>query len=140
MSDRFFIDTNIFVYSFDFSDNEKRERARAIISNSLKESTGVISNQVVQEFINVATRKFETPLTTEDCRTYVEKIMVPLWEVSASPALIIEALEIKERWKYSFYDSMIISAAIMANCSILYSEDLHSSQQIQSLEIVNPFE
>ena len=139
MSARFFIDTNIFVYSFDDSNEEKREIASRLIERALTENSGVISNQVVQEFINVATKKFRIPLTPEDCRIYVEKIMTPLWEISTSPALITEALEIKQRWNYGFYDALILAAALLTKCSILYSEDLQAGQRIQGLEIVNPF-
>jgi len=140
MKDKYFLDTNIFVYSFDSSDKIKSVRAKSLIADLLKNDSGIISNQVVQEFINVATKKFKMPMTVEDCKLYVEKIMLPMWEISANPTLILEALEIKQRWKYSFYDSLIIAAAIMTNCSILYSEDLQAGQRIDGVEILNPFE
>ena len=59
MSDRFFIDTNIFVYTFDHVNNNKKAIARSLIQNALSSGEGVISYQVIQEFLNVATRKFK---------------------------------------------------------------------------------
>ena len=139
MSDRFFIDTNIFVYSFDKSDTKKQETAKGIISHALDTFSGCISYQVIQEFLNVATQKFKIPLTRNDCHKYLEDILAPLCEIFSSINLYKDALEIKEGWQYSFYDSVIIGATLYADCKILYSEDLQHQQTINSLTIVNPF-
>jgi len=140
MSDKsFFIDTNIFVYSFDGRNQGKSEIAKALIGDALSSGKGRISYQVIQEFLNVSTRKFETPLTATDAQIYLKAVLEPLCEVYASIGLFHQALEVASRWRYSFYDSLIISAAISANCDILYSEDLQHSQSIGNLKIVNPF-
>ncbi len=139
MKDKYFLDTNIFVYSFDSNENTKSSIARELIQNALKEQTGCISSQVIQEFLNVVTKKFEPPLATEDCIKYMNTVLSPLCEIYASIELYRKTIETSERWKYSFYDSMIITAAIQTNCSFLYSEDMQHDQKIQSLTIVNPF-
>ena len=139
MKDKYFLDTNVFVYSFDSSENIKSSIARDLIQNALKEQLGCISSQVIQEFLNVSTKKFDPPLTIEDSRKYLNTVLAPLCEIYASVDLYRKTIETFERWRYSFYDSMIITAAIQANCSILYSEDMQHNQNIQSLTIVNPF-
>lgn len=139
MNDKFFIDTNVFIYSFDKSNLNKQRRAKEIISNALYQYNGCISYQVIQEFINVATQKFDIPLTKQDCQRYISTVLEPLCEIFSSIDLINDALEIKEGWLYSFYDSLIISAALKANCRILYSEDLHHEHRIKELVIRNPF-
>lgn len=139
MSARVFLDTNIFVYSFDLRDLRKRDLALDLIHKTSDASTARISYQVVQEFVNVATKKFSNPLKSSDARMYVESIMSPMWHVNSSLGLAIKALGIQERWSYSFYDSMIIASAIEAGCSILYSEDLQHGQTIEGLRIINPF-
>ena len=139
MNDKYFIDTNIFVYAFDQNEPIKREKANNIIKRALVENKGCISYQVVQEFINVSTRKFVAPLTIPDCQKYLDKILSPLCTIFTSIDLYHRALDITERWKLSFYDSLIIAAAIQAECSILYSADLQHNQKIQSLSIINPF-
>lgn len=136
--ERFFIDTNVFVYTFD-ADVKKRETARALVDRALQDGNGCISYQVVQEFLNVATRKFAIPLATADAQQFLAAVLDPLCEVYASAELYRQGLEISERWKYSFYDSMIIAAARAAGCDVLYSEDLQHGQVIGTLKIVNPF-
>lgn len=140
MSGNYFLDTNIFVYSFDTSDPSKQQKATALVRQALQDGNGVISSQVVQEFINVATRKFSVPLTPGDCGKYFETVLASLCRVYANNDLYILALEVMERWGYAFYDSLVIAAAIQADCGILYSEDLHDGHNILGLTIVNPFQ
>ena len=139
MKGKFFLDTNIIVYTFDPSQPQKQKIARDLMKIALDKSTGSISYQVIQEFLNVATQKFESPLTLLDSQIFLSTVLEPLCEVYASIDLFQRALEISEQWRYSFYDSLIIAAALQNNCSILYSEDLKTGRIIQDLEIINPF-
>ena len=139
MKDRFFLDTNIIVYTFDPSQPQKQKIARDLMKVALDKGAGSISYQVIQEFLNVATCKFERPLSYQDSQIFLSTVLEPICEVYASIDLFHRALELSEQWKYSFYDSLIIAAALQLNCSILYSEDLKTGQKIQDLEIVNPF-
>ena len=136
---RYFLDTNIIVYSFDAQNPDKQQRARQLIHDALTQNCGCISYQVVQEFCNVATRKFATPMSEQDCREYLAQVLMPLCEVYPGSEFYRQALVIQERWKYSFYDSLIINAANLAGCQILYSEDLQHGQQILGTSIQNPF-
>ena len=139
MSDKYFIDTNIVVYSFDPNDQRKQNIARELIQNALQDQTGCISTQVIQEFLNVSTRKFKPPLSHLDSLRYLNAVLAPLCEVFTSLDLLRRTIEVSERWQYSLYDSMIITAALQANCAVLYTEDLQHGQQIESLTVVNPF-
>jgi predicted nucleic acid-binding protein len=139
MNDRAFIDTNIFVYSFDNRFAEKQQTAKNIIHHGLKNHNCFISFQVIQEFLNVASTKFEKPLKAEDCRLFLNSVLTPLWRVYPSTELYTSALDISGRFQYSFYDSLIIAAAIEISADILYSEDFQHGQQIDGLRIVNPF-
>jgi predicted nucleic acid-binding protein len=139
MSAKFFLDTNVMVYSFDSSQPEKKERALELIGDALQNGSGVISTQVIQEFLNVATRKFAIPLKAEDCKGYLKTVLSPLCEVFPDQALYEASLEVQQETGYSFYDALIIASAVRGGCEILYSEDLQANQQIGSLSIVNPF-
>ena len=139
MRDKFFIDTNIFVYSFDKNDQTKQQKANDLIKTALQMHNGIISSQVVQEFINVSTRKFSTPISIQDSEKYLTKVLSPLCQVFTSIDLYFKALDVMDRWQFSFYDSLIVSAALQAECNILYSEDLQHNQKIQNLTIINPF-
>jgi predicted nucleic acid-binding protein len=139
MSAKFFLDTNILVYTFDEENPEKRERARALVAEALAESRGAISYQVIQEFLNAALRKFSKPLTAGDAERYLTVVLEPLCAVFAGVELYHQAIDISERWKYSFYDSLVIASALQAGCTVLYSEDLQHGQKIGDLRILNPF-
>ncbi len=139
MSDKFFLDTNILVYSFDTGKPSKQKTAKQLIKAALDQGTGCTSYQVIQEFLNVATRKFESPLSIADCQRYLSAVLEPLCEVFTSIGLYHQALELRERWQYSFYDSLILAAALQAHCKILYTEDLQQGQKIDKLIIRNPF-
>ncbi len=139
MPAEFFLDTNIFVYTFDRREPDKRARALGLVERALATGDGVVSSQVVQEFLNVALRKFERPLSDEQALRYLRDVMDPLCSVFPSISLYETALSLYRRWRFSFYDSLIVAAALEARCEVLYSEDLQDGQEIESLTVVNPF-
>ena len=139
MKDNYFLDTNILAYTFDASHPEKQTIAQDLVRDALKNQTSCISYQVIQEFLNIATRKFATPLSTADCQTYLSNVLEPLCEVFSSIAVFRRALEISSRWKFTFYDSLIVAAALSVDSRFLYTEDLEHNQKIENMTIVNPF-
>jgi predicted nucleic acid-binding protein len=139
MSDRFFLDTNIFVYSFDQSAPAKASRAAQLIREALTTQKGVVSYQVVQEFFNVALKRFSKPMPTADAGQYLIAVFRPLLAVHSSQALYAEALFLHAQSGLSWYDSLIVSAAIQARCEILFSEDLQHGQRFGPLQVRNPF-
>ena len=135
-----FIDSNVFVYLFDETDDRKRGMAERIVEAGLQANSASISYQVVQETLNVITGpKLATPMSVEDAGSFMEEVLAPLWRVSPSPALYQKALDVRSRYRYSFYDSLIIAAALEAGCTRLYSEDMQHGQKIERLTIQNPF-
>ena len=138
-SARFFLDTNIFVCTFDETTSVQRAQARELVELALTTRLGVVSYQVIQEFLNVATRGFRVPLSPTDCRSYVEQVLAPLWHVSPTVALYLRALDMQERSGYSFHDSLIVAAALEAGCRTLYTQDLQHGRQFDALTVVDPF-
>ena len=134
-----FIDSNVFISLVDPTDPTQQQTARELIRRAAEHGTGSISFQVVQETQNVMTRKLKTPLTSEDARSFLEEVLTPFWRVMPTPALYEHTLEIQARYQFSFYDSLVIAAALAAGCTRLYSEDLQHGQRIQGLRIENPF-
>jgi predicted nucleic acid-binding protein len=139
MSDRFFLDTNIFVYATTDDDAEKTRLADSLIRKALDSRKGVVSYQVVQEFFNVALGRLERIMDLADRDRYLQAVMGPLLRVHSSAVLYSEALTMQSRHQLSWYDSLIVCAALQAKCTILYSEDLRHNQQFGKLRVVNPF-
>ena len=138
MSAEDFLDTNVFVYLFDETAPDKRQRAEALVRRSLDEGSGCISYQVVQETLNVVTRKLGA--RPASARLLLDDVLVPLWRVNPSRSLYARGLRLHGQLGFSFYDSLIVAAALEAGCRRLYSEDLHHGQQVEQLTILNPFE
>ena len=136
---RFFLDTNVFIYSFDIDSSNKQKRARDLIDAALTAHQGVISYQVVQEFLNAAIRKFERVFSEDEAQVYLKRVLLPLCHVFPDERLYAQALSISSKVRISFYDALIVSAALAAECSILWTEDLQHGRRIGNLEIRDPF-
>src|SRR5581483_3061629 len=130
MSGRYLLDTNILVYCFDASAPAKRKRANQLVKEGIERRSAIISYQVVQEFINVALKRFQPRLEIGDLRQYVSMVLRPMLAVNSSIALLQYGLEIVDRYRIGWYDSLIISAALHAQCEVLYTEDLQHLQRI----------
>jgi predicted nucleic acid-binding protein len=139
MSGRFFLDTNIFVYSFDAGSPKKASQSAKLIRNAIETRRGIVSYQVVQEFFNVALRRFANPMNSADAEQYLTTTFRPLLSVHSSPALYGEALRIAARFRLAWYDSLIVASAIEGECDILYSEDFQNGQQFDTVVVSNPF-
>jgi predicted nucleic acid-binding protein len=136
---RFFLDTNVLVYTFDDASPLIRARARELVELALTTGSGIVSYQVVQEFLNVATRRFAVPLSGEDAGSFLQQVLAPLCRVWPSMALYQQALEIQQASGYGFYDSIVVASAIAGGCRTLYTQDLQAGRQFGSLTVVDPF-
>lgn len=131
-----FIDSNVLIYG-SYGEPQKMERFDALV----KERTlpPVISTQVLKEFVNVCLRK-KLSKSTDELLNRLDKICATFIVREISPATIKSAVAVHKRYRYSFYDSLVIAAALEYNCRTLYTEDLHDGQVIgKKLRIVNPF-
>ncbi len=138
MSGKYFLDSNVLIYSFDGTPT-KAQRAEELIAEALTTSSGVISYQVVQEFFNFAFRRAARPMKTPDAEQFLDAVLRPLLSVHSSPALYVEALHLHGRYQLAWYDCLIVAAAMQANCDILYSEDLQDGQRFGRMQVKNPF-
>ena len=139
MSARYFLDTNVFVYAFDRKTPAKAKRAMELIRRAVESGRGIVSYQVVQEFVNVALRRFEQPLSAAEAEPYLLLVFKPLLAVESSPQFYLEALRVFERHRLGWHDSLIVASAIAGGCTILYTEDLQTERQVEGVRIQNPF-
>ena len=139
MTGKYFIDTNVFIYSFDIEQPAKQKRSLELIQVGLGTGFGIISTQVIQEFLNVATRKFAIPMKPEDSKAYLRSVMNPMCQVYPDLSLNEACLDLQVETGYSFFDSLILAAAIRGGCNFLFTEDMQDGQEIDSVTIKNPY-
>ena len=139
MSDRIFLDTNVFVYALSKSVPPKQVIASRLVEEAIESGKGTISFQVVQEFFNVALRRFTPPMTPAEAEQYLSVTFRPLLAVHSSPSLYGEALQFFGKHRISWYDALIVAAAIEGQCGILCSEDFQHGQRFLNLRVQNPF-
>lgn len=139
MNAKAFLDTNIIVYAFDHTSPKKAKIAQELIAAGVAEKQSVISYQVVQEFINVAVRGFRVSIQTLDLESFLMKALFPMTVVPWTPSLTIQALRLQAMHPMSWYDSLIVGAALQSGCKLLYSEDLQHGQRFGALTVENPF-
>ena len=138
MSDKVFLDTNIIVYAHDRSSGDKHAVAREIMERLWESRKGVISVQVLQEFFVCVTQKIAKPLVIKNARTILEYLSN--WDVVVNDKYITsKAIDLQEKYRFSFWDSLVIQAAIQGQARILLSEDLPDGQAVKDLKILNPF-
>jgi predicted nucleic acid-binding protein len=138
MSAKCFVDTNILIYAHDSSAGNKQAKAGALLDRIWHAGTGVLSTQVLQEFCFTVRRKVLRSPTLHDVRGILFAYLA--WEVVVNPPeSVISALEIADRYKISFWDGLIISAAERAGAETLYTEDLQHGQTYGRVGVVNPF-
>ena len=137
MNAEHFLDSNILIYMFDETNPNKRHRAEALVRDSLTNMTGCISYQVVQETLNILIRRLN--VSTQSAMQLLDDILIPIWRINPTPSFYRRGLEVQSRYGFSYYDSLIVAAALEAGCTRLYTEDLQHGQQIQQLTIVDPF-
>lgn len=134
-----FFDTNILVYQFDRTSPAKQKRAQQLIGQHILEENAVISSQVVQEFMNVALNKFKTKLSAEDVDVVMTELLKPLCVHFPTFDFYERASKLYVSNSVSFYDALVIQAALDLDCTLLYSEDLQNGRRFGSLTVKNPF-
>jgi predicted nucleic acid-binding protein len=132
MQDRIFLDSNILLYAIG---NDKYKKGLSI---ELIRKKPVITIQVLNEISNIMIRKLK--LSHQDIHNIIDFIIQKCDMNSIDIITVRKALDISEKYKYSYYDSLIIASALENNCNILYTEDMHHGQNIENiLKIINPF-
>lgn len=136
MSDVEFCDTNVLLYAHDTTASpDKRERAQSLLESLWVSRRGCLSTQVLQEFYVNAVR-----LTHDSARARTIVRQYLQWPIIVvEPPDLLRAMEQSERYRLSFWDALIVTAAQKAQASVLWTEDLNAGQWLGDLIIRNPF-
>jgi predicted nucleic acid-binding protein len=132
MNGNVFLDTNIFIYTYS-EDLNKKERSFKLFNLPC-----ITSTQVLSELSNVCFKKLK--FSDKEISTVIKEVMSSCDIFIVNERTIQQAVFIKSRYGYSYYDSLILSSALESDCSTLYSEDMQHGQIVEgSLKIMNPF-
>lgn len=133
MSGKVFLDTNIVVYLYSGDEPEKQTAALALIKQN-----PVVSTQVLSELANTLSRKFALPYDV--VAQAIAEIRDACTVIAVTPDTIAQALALAQKYRYAYYDSLILAAALSAGCETLATEDMQHGQVIEgALTIHNPF-
>jgi predicted nucleic acid-binding protein len=136
MSARTFLDTNVLLYADNIHFPAKRERAESLISEVTAAQSGHVSMQVLLEYFRGATRKLHlsADLAQKRVVTYSQfEVVIP------DPGDLLAAIDLHREHQFSIFDALIVRAALISHCEILYTEDMQDGRRIDGLTIVNPF-
>ena len=133
-----FFDTNVLIYLFDNRYPDKKSKAQEVFNRAVGSDLASISTQVLQEFYVTVTRKLPDPLALEEAEARVRDFsQLPLVRVDAP--LILAAIARGRALSFSFWDALIVEAALKAGADRLLTEDLQHGQVIDELRVENPF-
>jgi len=133
-----FVDSNVLVYRFDLSEPEKQRRAERWLNDLWERKAGRLSTQVLQEAYVTLTRKLARPMAPSEARDALGALLS--WEpLSVDGPIIEEAWRIEDRFRLSFWDALIVSAAKAGDCRYLLTEDLSHDQDLENLRVISPF-
>lgn len=136
MSDKTFVDSNILIYAFDVDAGIRHELAKRALKELWNEKSGVVSTQVLREFYWNVTRKIAIPLRKDVARKVVRQYAH--WCVPTGPSDIEVAFKIEDAAQISFWDALIVSAAIKAGARRILTQDMNAGQRIAGILIENP--
>ena len=133
-----FCDTNVFVYAYDRSAGAKRDQARRLLERLWATGDGIVSVQVLQELYVTLTRKAAPPVAPPVAQALVQDVAT--WQV-VEPGRedVLAAIDAAQRWRVSFWDAMILTAAAKAGAAVVWSEDLNDGQTYDGARVRNPF-
>jgi len=134
-----FLDTNVLIYLFDKDSPNKAAVARQLYSRLVREKSGLVSVQVLQEFFVTLSKKFSLTLSPDDVEREVRDLSALLKVIETDVALVLASITLSRRHTLSFWDGLIIQAALRGGASVLYTEDLQDGQVFDSLTVRNPF-
>ena len=136
MPARSFFDTNVLIYADDKAAPAKQRKAVDLVAEHRRARTGVVSLQVLQEYFVTVTKKLQVDAAI--ARRKVE--LLAEFDV-ASPEVsdILAAIDLHRLHRFLFWDALILRAAKQSGCSILFSEDMQGSREVDGVRIVNPF-
>lgn len=133
-----FVDTNVIVYAYDTTAGEKHRAAKKVLIDLWRSGRGLVSTQILQELFVTLTRKIPHPLKSMRAAEIIEDMLT--WDVVVNDGeSIVQAIALESKEGLSFWDSLVVVAAVRGGAEILLSEDLQAGRDLAGVRILNPF-
>lgn len=133
-----FLDTNILIYAYDTSAGRKNFRAKDLLIELWDSQRGMISTQVLQEFFVNVTRYIQKPMDIDSAEVIIKDLLH--WDVWVNDETsLLKAIDIHRKHQFSFWDAMIVQAAVRGGADVLYTEDMTHGQVVQGVRVVDTF-
>jgi len=136
MTVKVFVDSNVIVYARDRAARAKRATAIEWLAALAAQDAAIVSPQVLNESIRAFIDKMDA--RPSELRIFVAE-MASWCTASIGPAVIVRALDIRDRWRFGWWDSLIVASAVDAGCRYLLTEDMQDNQDLDGVTVVNPF-
>ncbi len=142
MIDKVFIDTNIFVYAFlnnceDKKSHLKHLKAKEFLQSFKDNQKVIISTQVCNEYYSAL---LKNKIPNDEIQNSLKELMDAIEVAPITTATILVCFDLKNRYNYSYWDSLILSSVLENSCTTLYSEDMQHKQIVENqIKIINPF-
>lgn len=129
------LDTNIWIYFYSVQPADKHEKARRLVEDRFEEI--ILTSQVLGELYHVLTRK--NLKSAEEAGEIVEELVESFPVLGIGTPQVLKAIEIRGRYGFSYWDSLLLATGVLHGVTTLYSEDLQDSQVLEgALRVVNP--
>jgi predicted nucleic acid-binding protein len=136
MSDKILLDTNLWVYLYATNSPDKQAKVRQIVTEEF--ANIVLSTQVLGELYHVLTRKKIT--TIQAAKEIVAELVTTFPVASIDTNKVLQAMDIHQRYGFSYWDSLVLATAFAEECRVVFSEDMHHGQMLeQTIQLLNPF-
>jgi predicted nucleic acid-binding protein len=139
MTARFFVDTNVLLYSYDRAEPDKQRKSLAVLNHLASNDLAAVSTQVLGEFFAISIRKLQVPLSVNDASLQVAIFLQSFEIVNLTGAIVLEAARGVREYQFSFWDAQIWAAAKLNQIPIVLTEDFNIGASIEGVRFVNPF-
>ena len=139
MTGKALVDTNVLVYAYDFSDPVKQEQAFEVLDELAQSGRGVLSAQVLAEFVVAVTRKIEQPLDLKAAQKSVENYLSSWTVFDITSFVVLEAVRGVREHRFSYWDAQIWATARLNQIPVVLSEDFASGSTVEGVTFLNPF-
>lgn len=126
------------MYAYDDHEPQKQKIAQQLITEGIQQENAVLPVQVLSEFFNVVIKQIQNPMSAGEVRQIITVLSI-LQVQEMDLSMVGRAIDTHAKYRISYRDALIISAAERTNCTVILTEDVSDTQSYRDIVVVNPF-